>query len=313
MAGYKIKQQPEDFIVKEVTSLEMGKEGNFSYLLMKKRNMNTIDAVQSIADFLRIPNKHIGFAGNKDKIALTEQYISVPAGQEKRLAGFRSSGIELEFLGKGNERISLGDLKGNNFEIIVRDCSREPKKLERFVNYFGEQRFSRNNIEIGRYIIKGKLEKAAMINMEKSVIGHLKNHPKDYVGALKKLPKKLLTLYINAYQSYLWNTAVEEYIEEAGRKDLSDELSVEVIGFGTEFRDPKVKKIYDRIMEKEDITLRDFIVRRMPDLSSEGADRKVFAEVKGLKIEKIDGKTYRLSFFLPKGCYATELIRQMIE
>ena len=310
---YRIKDKPEDFIVKEVSVIESGIEGNFSYFIMKKKDINTIDAVQRIADFLRLPNKHIGFAGNKDKKAVTEQYISVPAGHEKRLAGFKSRGIELVFAGKGQHRISLGDLKGNNFEIIVRECSREPRKLDSFINYFGEQRFSENNIKMGRYILKGKLEKAAMINREREVLEHLKKHPKDYVGALKKLPKKLLTLYINAYQSYLWNIAVKEYLKKAGKDSFDKDLSVEVIGFGTEFKDSKIKEIYIHIMGKEKITLRDFVVRRMPELSSEGDIRKVSVEPENLKIERIDKKTYNLSFFLPKGCYATELIRQMFE
>lgn len=308
---YIIKQKPEDFAVKEVTAVKPGKEGNYAYLLLKKRDITTMDAVQHIADFLNLHVKHIGFAGIKDKKAVTEQYISLPAGHEKRLAHFKSSKISLEFCGKGDERISLGDLEGNRFEIIVRDAKKEPKRLERYVNYFGEQRFSENNIKIGKAIIKGELEKAAMVCRERQVMNHLKKNKRDYVGALKRLPKKLLTLYVNAYQSYLWNMAVEEYLKTG--KGLDDSLTVEIIGFGTEFRDEIIKNIYEKMMRKEKIKLRDFIVRRMPELSSEGNARKVFVEPENLRIEKIDKKTYRLSFFLPKGCYATELIRQMFD
>ncbi|MBU0535629.1 MAG: tRNA pseudouridine(13) synthase TruD, partial [Nanoarchaeota archaeon] len=294
--------------VKEVSLVKPGKSGNQAYYLLKKTNITTIDALQQIADFLRIGLKHIGFAGNKDKKAVTEQCISLPADLQKRLEGFKSKNIQLEFLGRGESRISLGDLEGNQFEIIIRDASKEPKKLERFINYFGEQRFSENNITIGRYIIKGKLEKAAMINREPAVLAHLRHNPKDFVGALKKLPKKILTIYINAYQSYLWNTAVKEYLMTE-----SENIDVEIIGFGTEFGNKRIKEIYSDLMSKEKITLRDFIIRRMPDLSSEGDKRKIFVEPKDLKIEKIDKKTYKLTFFLPKGCYATELIRQMFE
>ena len=179
-------------------------------------------------------------------------------------------------------------------------------------NYFGEQRFSENNIKMGRYILKGKIEKAAMINREREVLEHLKKHPKDYVGALKKLPKKLLTLYINAYQSYLWNMAVKEYLKKAGKDSFDKDLSVEVIGFGTEFKDSRIKEICLHIIGKEKITLRDFVVRRMPELSSEGDTRKVSVEPENLKIERIDKKTYNLSFFLPKGCYATTLIKHLL-
>ena len=71
-------------------------------------------------------------------------------------------------------------------------------------------------------------------------------------------------------------------------------------------------------MEKEEIDYRDFIIKQMPELTSEGNSRKVFAEVKKLKIGKLEkdelnkGKNkVKIKFFLDKGCYATMLIKNM--
>jgi len=314
---YKIKEKPEDFIVTEMTSIKPGKHGNYSYFLLKKTDYNTMSAIQRIANFLRIPLKDIGFAGTKDKKAITEQYISVKGGHEKRLENFKEEKMELKFLGKGENPISLGDLEGNEFEIIVRNA-KEPKKLDKFINYFGEQRFGRNNREVGKEIVKGNLDKAVELIDDPAVKNFIKHNKNNYAGALKQLPKKILMLYIHSYQSYLWNEISKKYLNLSMPKGGSSgggrrvgNILIPLIGFGTEFQNKKIKKIAEELMKKENITLRDFIIRKMPDLSSEGNERKMLTEVKNLKIKKIDETTYRLKFFLKKGCYATELIRQM--
>ncbi|MFC1705076.1 tRNA pseudouridine(13) synthase TruD [Nanoarchaeota archaeon] len=74
---YKIKQIPEDFVVREKTNVKFSDEGDFSYFLLKKRNYTTLRAVQAIATYFKIPTKFIGFAGTKDKNAITEQFISI--------------------------------------------------------------------------------------------------------------------------------------------------------------------------------------------------------------------------------------------
>ena len=78
-----------------------------------------------------------------------------------------------------------------------------------------------------------------------------------------------------------------------------------IIGFGT-----KVTKDIKEILEKEGITTRDFIIKQIPELSLEGNERQIFADIKNLEIEKIE-KGYILKFMLPKGSYATEVIKQI--
>ena len=73
---YKIKQIPEDFIVKEINDIILNNDGKYSYFLLKKKNYNTLNAIKAIAKKLKINEKDIGFAGNKDKEAVTKQTIS---------------------------------------------------------------------------------------------------------------------------------------------------------------------------------------------------------------------------------------------
>ncbi|MBD3312836.1 tRNA pseudouridine(13) synthase TruD [Candidatus Woesearchaeota archaeon] len=312
---YIIKKNPEDFIVKERSIVQPKDEGNYSYFILKKKDWTTIGALEKIAGFLRIPLKSFGFAGTKDKAAVTEQVISIRVGYEKKLEKFRHKGIRLEFIGRSDEPVSLGDLEGNEFQITVRDADNIPNKLDRFINYFGEQRFSSSNAEIGRAMIKDDFRKAAQLADEPAVRAYLKDHPKNYAGALKQLPKKILMMYVHSYQSFIWNRTVKEFLEGKKPEEIREtkNFSIPLVGFGTDYQSNRIEAIIKDILKKENVTERDFIIRKMPELSSEGGEREVFADVKDMKIEKKGVMTYKISFFLPKGCYATELIRQMFE
>ena len=138
----------------------------------------------------------------------------------------------------------------------------------------------------------------------------------DYIGAIRKIPLKISKLYVHAYQSSLFNETIDKYIKAKPKGNIK----IPIIGFGTELESyPKeIQKITKEIMKKEKITFRDFIIRSLPDISSEGSERNLFIEVKGLKMENIEqdelnkGK-YKaaLSFSLPKGCYATVVVEHI--
>ena len=74
---YKIKHIPEDFIVKERSTIKILLSGKYIYFLLKKKNWNTLDVIQKLAVIFDISEKKIGFAGSKDKNAVTEQVCSV--------------------------------------------------------------------------------------------------------------------------------------------------------------------------------------------------------------------------------------------
>jgi len=286
----KIKEIPEDFVVVERFNIPIKDNGEYAYFVMEKKNYNTVKALEVIAKALHIPFRSMGFAGNKDKKAITIQICSAKNVRKEKIKSLELKDIKLTYLGQGDKPISLGDLEGNSFEIVVREVDKVPEKITKFVNYFGEQRFGGNNTEVGRAIVKKEFKKAAeLLGLESQ----------NAVGSLTKLNKKVLRLYVHAYQSWIWNESVKKLLKEG--KDVEE---VELIGFGNNFT--------NEITKKEGIKPRDFIIRQMPDLSSEGDKRKVWCEVKELEINKIENGV-KLKFFLPKGSYATELIRQLFQ
>ena len=298
----RIKQIPEDFVVKEILDLELG-DGSYTYFLLKKRNWNTLDAVNEIARKLDINSKRFGFAGNKDKKAVTEQYVSVLNVGRDNLEGLRIKDIEIKVIGKGEERINLGALEGNEFIITVRDLDEKRKGVDRVINYFDEQRFGvdRKNHLIGRCMVKKDFKGAC------NLLG-LNVEENDYVGALRRVSRRLLRFYICSYQSYLWNKTVERLGGDYGK--------IPTIGFLTEFDDKKVKEVVGGILKEEGIGLKEFIIRQMPELSLEGGERDMFSEVTDFKTldfsedELNKGKFKQIiNFKLPKGSYATVVVK----
>ena len=156
------------------------------------------------------------------------------------------------------------------------------------------------------------------------------------MGALKRLPLRLLKIYVNAYQSYLWNETLRLYLtgEKKMIKTVSytlgefvftekpdQKLEIPLVGFNEEViekvKDEEIKEIILKLMPSEQITFTDFIIKPIPELSQEGELRKAFMEVKDLKIGKLEpdelnkGKNkITLSFSLGKGSYATMVIKR---
>lgn len=313
---YKIKQLPEDFYVEERLELKFNENGKYSYYLLSKKNYSTSDSISVIAKIFKVKPKLINCAGLKDKRAVTKQYISISGGPTKNL---NLKDINLDFLGKGQDRINVGSLDGNYFNIVVRNITSPPKEVSYVPNYFDSQRFgyNQNNHEIGRHLIKRNFREAVSYFIEiPEVKTHIEKNPSDSIGALRKLPKRELQFYVSAYQSYLWNSCVKRYLESKPKK----ESKFPMFGFDLETKSNEKNEIINEILKEEGIRLRDFIVREFPEISCDSYDRKVFSEVVNLKIGELDEdelnsrmKKIKVEFYLNKGNYATNVIKYMFE
>ena len=285
-----IKNKPEDFIVEEIIDLECT-GGNYGYYKVVKKDRNTLDVVADIARCAGVKRKDVGFAGSKDRRAVTTQYVSVKGFKGE----LRVRNADISFIGSGAKPISLGDLKGNKFKIKL---DQEINfKVNFCVNYFGKQRFGKNNIEIGKAIVKKEFEKACLL-------AEAEVEKKDFIGALRRFDKKLLRLFVHAYQSYLWNLYARKYIDENYKNvngfvlKKEENVSIPLTSF-----DMESDEIYDSIFADEGVCKEDFLIREMPELVSCCVYRELFVNVSDFVP---DG--YWVSFFLPSGSYATVVI-----
>ena len=122
------------------------------------------------------------------------------------------------------------------------------KSTQKIPNLFGPQRFSKNNIEIGRYLVKKNFKKAIDLMDHRTIDEFLEDNPGNFIGAIRTLPLKTRKIYIHAYQSFLWNKTVEEYLKTFPHKN---EL-IPIIGFGTEIKNEKISEIIEKILQQED-------------------------------------------------------------
>ncbi len=174
--GGRIKAFPEDFVVVEDPLPSIFEGRKYAIFLLKKRNWDTMTAIKEIAKRAGIRHRDIGFAGTKDRHAVTYQYISVPAQAKEKVEGVQIRDIELRFISYGRF-IKLGHLLGNRFRVIVHDVDenafegtkaivRELREKGGFPNYFGYQRFGEKRVTnhlIGKLLLQGDFEGAARL------------------------------------------------------------------------------------------------------------------------------------------------------
>lgn len=156
----RIRSVPEDFQVEELPGFEPSGSGEHLLLTIEKRGMNTAFAAKRIAAWAGVGELAIGYAGLKDRHALTRQRFSVhlPKRVAPDLATLQeasSSGEGLRVLDSAwhAKKLPRGALAGNRFVLTLRELEGERAAIEARLqalaargvpNYFGEQRFGRD-------------------------------------------------------------------------------------------------------------------------------------------------------------------------
>jgi tRNA pseudouridine13 synthase len=149
--GGLFKATPEDFIVDELPAYAPAGEGAHTFLRIEKRGLTTAEAVARLGRALGVNPHEAGVAGQKDRQALTRQWISLPAVDPERALAAVVDGVRVLAAARHGHKLRTGHLAGNRFELTVRGVvadgeARARAIVERLVrdglpNYFGQQRF----------------------------------------------------------------------------------------------------------------------------------------------------------------------------
>jgi len=144
----KVKQTPDDFIVREVSNYTPSKEGMYAVYRLNKTSVGTIEAINLILQLWNIRRPLLSTGALKDRHAQTEQMISISNGPMKDL---QHHSIALKYLGQSDQPIRPDSFSANNFTIVLRDLSKNDtekiilrlKEINQYgiLNYFDEQRF----------------------------------------------------------------------------------------------------------------------------------------------------------------------------
>ena len=149
-----LRATPEDFEVDEILGFAAGGDGPHALLQVRKRGANTEWVARELARAAGVKPFEVGFAGLKDRNAVTTQHFTVPRGKRaaEEFAGLRGEGYEVLSAAPHQRKLPRGALEGNRFVIVVRSLACDAAALDARVqriatggcpNYFGEQRFGR--------------------------------------------------------------------------------------------------------------------------------------------------------------------------
>jgi tRNA pseudouridine13 synthase len=165
-----LRASPQDFQVREQLGFAPGGGGEHLWLHLRKTGWNTMDLTQALAKLAGLPLRAVGFSGLKDRHAVTEQWFSLhlPGKSDPDLSRL-PEGVELLEAVRHHRKLNRGTHRSNAFRIVVRDLDGDlealPGHFQRIVqrgvpNYFGEQRFGRedNNVRRGAAWLCGEGE-----------------------------------------------------------------------------------------------------------------------------------------------------------
>lgn len=198
-SGGRIRVEPDDFIVREIPAYLPEGRGSHTYVRVEKVGRTTRDLV-SLLVAAGVPDRSIGVAGLKDKAARTEQWLSVPNAHAAAVSALEGvEGVQVLEVSRHRNKLGIGHLRGNRFTVRVRDTT--PAAAERAgavldalrergaPNYVGPQRFGR----FGRNAVDGLRE----------LLGHVPP------GG-----PRLRRFFVAALQSQLFNLLLAERIRD---------------------------------------------------------------------------------------------------
>jgi tRNA pseudouridine13 synthase len=164
-----IRQSASDFEVSEILGYELSGDGEHDYLWLEKQDANTPWVAGKLARHAGIRDKDVGFAGMKDRKAVTRQWFSVrrPTAAGTDWSSLDLSGVRILDKTRHERKLKRGALQSNRFRIAIRDVDAAKDAIDERLellrekgvpNYFGRQRFGRdgNNLKMASDLFAGK-------------------------------------------------------------------------------------------------------------------------------------------------------------
>jgi tRNA pseudouridine13 synthase len=205
----KLKQQPEDFQVEELTDVAPQAQGPFGLYRLEKRGWSTPDALQAIRRRWRLDLRRLSYGGLKDRHAHTVQYLTIFHGPQR---GLTHHDVSLTYLGQVPEPYSAKDIRANRFRLVLRDLDAdavgvaqtalEEVRHDGLPNYFDDQRFGSVGAGgdfVARFLVLGRYEEALRLALaapyehdraaQKQEKAILRDHWGDWATLKQRLPR----------------------------------------------------------------------------------------------------------------------------
>lgn len=318
----RIRATPEDFFVDELIGFSATGSGEHWLVHIEKRAANTAWAVKRVAAFAGLSERDIGYAGMKDRHAVTRQYFSVPVKKGVTLdwTSFSDPDVRILSAERHARKIQRGALGGNRFVIIVRDVAGDRAAADAVLaqiqqrgvpNYFGEQRFGRGG---------GNIDKARAL-----FAGH-------------RFERNERSILLSAARSEIFNAVLAQRVElqnwDQGLTGDVFQLDGRSAIFGPEPIDEVLTGRLQRgeihptgpLWGKGDLRCTDSVAAMEQEVAASHADlcagvaaagmdqerRALRIRPRGLEWEWLESDALRVAFSLPAGTYATSTLREIV-
>ena len=323
--GGKVGPEPEDFLVDEVPAYAASGKGEHQYVQVQKRLLTTPELVRRLAKASGVNERDVGYAGLKDKYAVTTQWLSLATKTVITPELALGEGVKILAVTRHDNKLRTGHLLGNRFTITlvgVHENALERAqqiaaglRTEGLPNYFGAQRFGhagRNLPDALAWLGRGgrgrnRFEQKLFPCVVQSELFNRYLSARLALGARQLLAGEVVRLE-GAGAMF----RVDEVDKEQPRLDARDlHLTGPMIG-------PKMRPAAAVALELEQRLTRELGIEEgmLNALGREapGTRRDLFAPLPDLQLEAVTDRAepaLRLSFTLPAGGYATEVLRQL--
>ena len=317
-----IRSCPEDFVVEEIPRVEPEGEGSHLWLWLEKRSANTDWVARELAKAVKCAHRDVGYAGLKDRHAVTRQWFSIPASDTAKdlLEDAVIEGVRILDIHRHPRKLKRGTLDGNRFYLEIRDFSGDPAQTEQRLkqirtsgvpNYFGPQRFGREgrNVEQGFNLLTKNV----------------------------RLQRNKKSIYLSAIRSFLFNQVLAERVRQGTWNSMIDGELAMLDGtqsiFPCEIPDTVIEDRCHRLdihptgpmpgeggtqPERYAAELEREVLQNWPQLAEVLNEQRVKASRRALRLYpaglewELEGSDLKLAFSLPPGSYATTVLREIL-
>jgi tRNA pseudouridine13 synthase len=328
LSGGVLRAAPEDFLVEEVLGFAASGAGPHALLTVRKRGANTEWVARELARIAACKPFEVGFAGLKDRHAVTTQAFTVPRGRRaaEEFIGMAGEGFEVLAAAAHQRKLPRGALQGNRFVITARDVHCAADDLRGRVaaiaaggvpNYFGPQRFGRD---------AGNLAQVWRAAQEIQAGGVPRGRGRFEQGFM-----------LSAARSLVFNAILAARVEQADWNRLlaGDVANLDARGsvFVVEAPDAELERRCGALevhptaplpgegpsMAQGDVlALEERVAAQYPEALAVIGSARLNAERRALRMRvrdlehEYDRDVLRLAFTLPAGSFATAVLREII-
>lgn len=320
----RLRAQPEDFRVTELPALEPNGSGEHVWLWIRKRGENTDRVATRLSKLAGVHPRDVGYAGQKDRHAVTEQWFSVhlPGCVEPDWHALDTGTATVLRRVRHARKLQRGTLRGNRFVITVRDIEGDRTGLERRLqqvasagvpNYYGAQRFGNGG-------------------------GNLRQAMQLFADPRLRLARNRRSLALSAARSLLFNRVLSRRVQDGSWNEALPGDALELAGSHSYFVVETVDDVLRRRLDSHDVhatgplagggdsPVRDrsraletavlaeyeTLVHGLATAGLKQARRALRLTVSDLGWRWLDAGTLEVDFSLPAGSYATSVLRELV-